>query len=357
AGIVCDEKDRLEDRPQKTFPGKLTAFLYFRYQAFKGDQTKGCVLIPCELIENNGEKLKETVLHYAGLWKLEEGFTQWIHEANTFCNSLVDRIVPGFPVDSIDEITADLGYQDDLIVVGEQYYLWVIEGPDWIGKELPFAAAGLHTKTVSDLTPYRTKKVRILNGAHTAMTPVALLYGLKTVRDAVEHPEIGRFIRELIDDEILPVLKMEGLFQYADDVLNRFKNPYIKHYLESIALNSVSKFKTRNLPTLKEYAEQKGQLPERLVFSFSALLYFYHNNETLQDDPAVLQFFKEVWCQEDGDMLRIASRVLGEQRLWGADLNEIPKLTDRVAVYLNLIHELGMQRALEQYCIQGGEVR
>lgn len=137
AGIVCDEKDRLEDRPQKTFPGKLTAFLYFRYQAFKGDQTKGCVLIPCELIENNGEKLKETVLHYAGLWKLEEGFTQWIHEANTFCNSLVDRIVPGFPVDSIDEITADLGYQDDLIVVGEQYYLWVIEGPDWIGKELP----------------------------------------------------------------------------------------------------------------------------------------------------------------------------------------------------------------------------
>lgn len=357
AGIVCDEKDRLEDRPQKTFPGKLTAFLYFRYQAFKGDQTKGCVLLPCELIEKNGEKLKETVLHYAGLWKLEEGFTQWIHEANTFCNSLVDRIVPGFPVDSIDEITADLGYQDDLIVVGEQYYLWVIEGPDWIGKELPFAAAGLNTKIVSDLTPYRTKKVRILNGAHTAMTPVALLYGLKTVRDAVEHPEVGRFIRELIDDEILPVLKMEGLSQYADDVLNRFKNPYIKHYLESIALNSVSKFKTRNLPTLKEYAEQKGQLPERLVFSFSALLYFYHDNETLQDDPAVLQFFKEVWCQEDGDMLRIASRVLGEQRLWGADLNEIPKLTDRVAVYLNHIHELGMQRALEQYCIQGGEVR
>lgn len=185
------------------------------------------------------------------------------------------------------------------------------------------------------------------------MTPVALLYGLKTVRDAVEHPEVGRFIRELIDDEILPVLKMEGLSQYADDVLNRFKNPYIKHYLESIALNAIFKFKTRNLPTLKEYAEQKGQLPERLVFSFSTLLYFYHDNETLQDDPAVLQFFKEVWCQEDGDMLRIASRVLGEQRLWGADLNEIPKLTDRVAVYLNHIHELGMRRALEQYCIQG----
>ncbi len=150
---------------------------------------------------------------------------------------------------------------------------------------------------------------------------------------------------------------MERLSQYADDVLNRFKNPYIKHYLESIALNSVSKFKTRNLPTIQEYAEQKGQLPERLVFSFSALLYFYQGNEKLQDDPAVLQFFKEVWNQENGDMLRIASRVLGEERLWGANLNEIPRLTERVADYLNHIHELGMQRALEQCCTQRGEVR
>nr|WGD59161.1 hypothetical protein P5626_07235 [Bacillus subtilis]WGD66015.1 hypothetical protein P5652_15865 [Bacillus subtilis] len=157
----------------------------------------------------------------------------------------------------MDEITADLGYQDDLIVVGEQYYLWVIEGPDWIGKELPFAAAGLHTKIVSDLTPYRTKKVRILNGAHTAMTPVALLYGLKTVRDAVEHPEVGRFIRELIDDEILPVLKMEGLSQYADDVLNRFKNPYIKHYLESIALNAISKLKRETCRLLRNMLNKR----------------------------------------------------------------------------------------------------
>ncbi|MBL4968119.1 tagaturonate reductase [Bacillus halotolerans] len=355
AGIVCEKEDRLEDRPQKTFPGKLTAFLYFRYQAFAGDETKGCVLIPCELIENNGQKLKESILHYADLWELEEGFTQWIQNANTFCNSLVDRIVPGFPVDSMNEINAELGYQDELIVVGEQYYLWVIEGPNWIGEELPFAAAGLHTKIVSDLTPYRLKKVRILNGAHTAMTPVASLYGLKTVRDSVEHPAVGRFVEELIHDEILPVLKMEGLTQYAEDVLNRFKNPYIKHYVESIALNSVSKFKTRNLPTLQEYVEQKGQLPARLVFSLSALLYVYRKKE-MQDDPAVLQFFQEVWNQETGDMLRIASALLGEQWLWGANLNEIPKLTERVADYLNHIQELGMERALEQCCLQRGKV-
>lgn len=157
--------------------------------------------------------------------------------------------------------------------------------------------------------------MRILNGAHTAMTPVASLYGLKTVRDSVEHPAVGRFVEELIHDEILPVLKMEGLTQYAEDVLGRFKNPYIKHYVESIALNSVSKFKTRNLPTLQEYVEQKGQLPERLVFSFSALLYVYRKKE-MQDDPAVLQFFQEVWNQETGDMLRIASALLGEQWLW-----------------------------------------
>ncbi|MEC0251216.1 tagaturonate reductase [Bacillus halotolerans] len=355
AGIVCEKEDRLEDRPQKTFPGKLTAFLYFRYQAFAGDETKGCVLIPCELIENNGQKLKESILHYADLWELEEGFTQWIQNANSFCNSLVDRIVPGFPVDSMNEINAELGYQDELIVVGEQYYLWVIEGPNWIGEELPFAAAGLHTKIVSDLTPYRLKKVRILNGAHTAMTPVASLYGLKTVRDSVEHPAVGRFVEELIHDEILPVLKMEGLTQYAEDVLNRFKNPYIKHYVESIALNSVSKFKTRNLPTLQEYVEQKGQLPARLVFSLSALLYVYRKKE-MQDDPAVLQFFQEVWNQETGDMLRIASALLGEQWLWGANLNEIPKLTERVADYLNHIQELGMERALEQCCLQRGKV-
>ncbi|UTL73973.1 tagaturonate reductase [Bacillus halotolerans] len=355
AGIVCEKEDRLEDRPQKTFPGKLTAFLYFRYQAFAGDETKGCVLIPCELIENNGQKLKEAILHYADLWDLEEGFTQWIQNANTFCNSLVDRIVPGFPVDSMNEITAELGYQDELVVVGEQYYLWVIEGPNWIGEELPFAAAGLHTKIVSDLTPYRTKKVRILNGAHTAMTPVSSLYGLKTVRDSVEHPAVGRFVEDLIHDEILPVLKMEGLVQYAEDVLNRFKNPYIKHYVESIGLNSVSKFKTRNLPTLQEYVEQKGQLPARLVFSFSALLYVYRKKE-MQDDPAVLQFFQEVWNQETGDMLRIASALLGEQWLWGANLNEIPKLTERVADYLNHIQELGMERALEQCCLQRGKV-
>ncbi|GED03858.1 tagaturonate reductase [Bacillus atrophaeus] len=357
AGIMFNEEDRLDDKPQQTFPGKLTAFLYFRYQAFTGNSTKGCMIIPCELIEENGRKLKEIVLKYAALWQLGEGFTNWIHHANTFCNSLVDRIVPGFPVDTIDEITAALGYQDNLVVVGEQYHLWVIEGPDDLKDELPFAQARLNTLIVDDLAPYRTKKVRMLNGAHTAMTPVSYLYGLDTVGETIEHEVTGRFVRELIFEEIIPTLDMEGLTEYAEEVLDRFKNPFMKHYLHSIALNSVSKFTTRNLPTLAVYVRQKGHLPERLVFALSALLYYYRgirDGETieLQDSPNILSFFEKVWSGPDKDMYTIASTALGEQQLWGSNLNEIPGLTKRTAFFLGMIHERGMKQALEECCIK-----
>ncbi|HLR75042.1 MAG TPA: tagaturonate reductase, partial [Virgibacillus sp.] len=175
AGITYDETDQLTDKPQKTFPGKLTAFLYHRYQIFQGDSNKGFILIPCELIEQNGQKLEEIVLRYAEQWDLGADFINWIHEGNTFCNSLVDRIVPGYPKDTIEEITEELGYRDELVVVGEQYHLWVIEGPEWIQDEFPVDQIGLNVLFVEDLTPYRTMKVRILNGAHTAMTPVYYL--------------------------------------------------------------------------------------------------------------------------------------------------------------------------------------
>ncbi|MFL6555426.1 MAG: tagaturonate reductase, partial [Bacillus sp. (in: firmicutes)] len=187
AGIAFDENDRLEDRPQKSFPGKLTAFLYQRYNAFQGDRDKGFIIIPCELIDQSGEKLKQIILKYAERWHLGEGFANWIEEGNTFCSSLVDRIVPGYPRDSIEEITEELGYKDNLVVVGEQYHQWVIEGPQSIREEFPAHLAGLNTLVVDDLTPYRTRKVCILNGAHTSMTPVSYLYGQDTVAEAVEH--------------------------------------------------------------------------------------------------------------------------------------------------------------------------
>ncbi|WP_383150855.1 tagaturonate reductase, partial [Streptomyces sp. NPDC056697] len=255
AGIAFNENDRLEDRPQSSFPAKLTAFLYYRYQAFHGDNDKGFIIIPCELIDRNGEKLKKIVLQYAALWKLEDQFVNWIKEANTFCCSLVDRIVPGYPRDNIDEITQELGYKDDLVVVGEQFHLWVIEGPQWIRDEFPAHKAGLNTLFVDDMTPYRTRKVRILNGAHTALTPVSYLYGLNTVAESVEHEVIGQFVKELIYDEIIPTLdlSLEELQSFAHAVLERFQNPFIQHFLLSISLNSMSKFKTRDLPSLLEY--------------------------------------------------------------------------------------------------------
>lgn len=264
AGISFVPEDKLEDQPQRSYPGKLTALLYRRYQKFDGDRTKGFIIIPCELIDRNGDELKRIVLQYAELWGLEENFIHWLHEANIFCCSLVDRIVPGYPKDRIGEITAELGFKDRFVVVGEQFHLWVIEGPQSLKKQFPAHLAGLNVLVVDDITPYRTRKVRILNGAHTAMTPVAYLYGIDTVRDAIEHEVVGKYVTSLIYDEILKTLDFpeEELRSFADAVLDRFHNPFIEHYLMSIALNSISKFKTRDLPSLLRYVEEQGQLPE-----------------------------------------------------------------------------------------------
>lgn len=357
AGIAFDENDRLKDRPQKSFPGKLTAFLYKRFHAFQGDMNKGCILIPCELIERNGEKLKDIILKYAELWNLGEEFVQWIHEGNTFCNTLVDRIVSGFPRESIEEVQEELGYSDPFLVVGEQFHLFVIEGPEWIREEFPAHLAGLNTLVVDDLTPYRTTKVRILNGAHTAMTPVSYLYGLDTVADAIGHEVMGPFVKELIFDEIIPTLDMpvKELHSFADAVLERFKNPFIQHFLLSISLNSMSKFKTRDLPSLLEYYQRKQVWPEKLVFSFAALLSFYkgkRGEETIQlsDDQDVLDLFKEQWDQYDGtieNVKAIVTSVLGYEKLWEQDLNELPGFTSAVAKHLYEIETWGMKKAVE----------
>lgn len=357
AGIVFDEKDRLEDTPQQSFPGKLTAFLYERYNAFQGSKDKGLIIIPCELIERNGEKLKEIVLKYAELWYLGDDFAAWIHEANTFCNSLVDRIVPGYPRDSIEEITEELGYKDNLLVVGEQYHLWVIEGPQLIKEEFPAQMAGLNTLVVDDLTPYRTIKVRILNGAHTAMTPVSYLYGINTVAQAIEDKVTGQFVKELIYDEIIPTLDLpkEELHSFAEAVLDRFRNPFIQHFLLSISLNSMSKFKTRDLPSLLDYYNRKRELPKKLVFSLAALISFYKGKRgeeeiQLADDQDVLDLFKLQWSQYNGtiDSIKdIVSNVLGCEKIWEMDLNQVPGLTAAITKDLFNIETNGMNNALE----------
>lgn len=358
AGIVFEPQDQLDDLPQKSFPGKLAALLYYRFKSFNGDKTKGCIIIPCELIEENGKRLKEVILQFAHHWNLGDEFVQWVHSANTFCSSLVDRIVPGYPKDSIVEKTNELGYQDQLMVVGEQYYLWAIEGPEWLKKELPFEAAGLNTLIVDDLTSYRTRKVRILNGAHTAMTPVAFLSGLDTVEESVNQREVGEFIKELIYEEIIPALDAPRteLNEYAKEVLDRFKNPYIKHYLLSISLNSISKFKTRNLPTLFDFVKRYDALPARLVFSFGSLLYFYkgkRGNEDikLDDHPTVITLLGSLWERYNNgelELTQLVKEVLADVQLWGEDLTAIHGLTEAMADYLLQIENDGVLAAIKK---------
>lgn len=358
AGIAFNSTDQLADRPQQSYPGKLTSLLYRRFRHFHGDNSKGFIILPCELIDHNGDELKKIVLQYADLWNLEPEFGAWIHQANTFCSSLVDRIVPGYPKQRMPQITAELGYEDSFVVVGEPFHLLVIEGPSWIEQELPFAQAGLHIKVVEDMAPYRTRKVRILNGAHTAMTPVAYLYGLNTVAEAVEHPVTGAFVRSLIQDEIIPTLDLpaDELEQFAASVIERFRNPYVEHFLMSISLNSISKFKTRDLPTLTAYIEQTGKLPSKLVFSLAALITFYKGDRggepiALNDDIAVLQQLAELWKVCDNSqqgLYQLATAVLGEVSFWGIDLNTYTGLTEQVMNDLYCIQHQGIVVALQE---------
>nr|WP_312292058.1 tagaturonate reductase [Clostridium chromiireducens] len=358
AGIAFDENDKLNEGCQKSFPGKLTAFLYERFRIFNGDNSKGFIIIPCELIDRNGEKLKEIILKYAEIWNLGQPFIDWLHNGNTFCCSLVDRIVPGYPRDTIDEVRLELGYDDDLVDVGEIFHLWVIEGPQSIKEELPIEKAGLNIKVVDDMTPYRTRKVRILNGPHTAMVPVAYLYGLETVGESVEHEVIGEFVHDVIYEEIVETLDLphEELVEFADAIIERFQNPYVKHYLMSIALNSMSKYKTRDLPSLTEYLNRKGVLPKKLVFSLAALIEFYkgkRGEEVIQlaDDEDILELYKELWSNFDGSnegLKTIVTSVLAYEKNWGMDLNGIPNLTEEITKYLILIETLGMKEAIKE---------
>jgi len=358
AGIAYDENDKLSDKPQKSFPGKFTALLYHRFKAFNGQKDKGLIIIPCELIDRNGDKLKEIILKFAKLWNLEKEFVTWIKESNTFCSTLVDRIVPGYPRDTIKEITQELGYDDNLVNVGEHFHLFIIEGPQWIENEFPASKAGLNVKFVEDMTPYRTRKVRILNGSHTSLVPVSYLYGLDTVAQSVDHEIMGKFIKDTIYEEIIPTLDLpeEELKYYAGVVLERFMNPFVKHYLMSISLNSMSKYETRDLPSLLEFVKIKGELPKRLVFSLAALIEFYkgkRGEETikLSDDEDILELYKATWDNCDGSEIEIrelVTTVLAYKKVWKMDLNEVQGLTEAVTHYLNNIEKLGMAEAIKE---------
>lgn len=366
AGITFDQNDSLDSKPPSSFPGKLAAYLYHRFNHFNGDPSSGMIIMPCELIDRNGDHLKKVILQLADAWNLPESFKIWLSEHNQFLNTLVDRVVTGYPRDEIKDIIAHLGYEDDLVDTGELFHLWVIEGPQELSEKLPFTKLDLNVIWTNDMAPYRTRKVRILNGAHTASVPAAFLYGLDTVGEMMDHEVLGNYTRQIIKDEIIPSIDLdkEMLTQFADDVVERFRNPYIKHYLLSILLNSSSKFKARVLPSILEYQKLKGKLPEKLTFSLAALMVVYKDgiihDSVLQalrgkdpfimkDDLPVLEFFVEAWSEFDGSTkatAEVARKILANTAIWGEDLNDVKGLTAKISDYLHQIASLGIKATI-----------
>lgn len=315
AGICFDERDSLSDKPASSFPAKLTQLLVRRFENGFG----GFVFLPCELIDKNGDALRSCVLRYADLWQLGEDFKAWIEKENIFCNTLVDRINTGYPKgEKIAEET-----DDKMLNSSEFFHLWVIDGYDKLFSEIPFDKCGLNVVVTDNIEAYRTRKVRILNGAHTSFVPYALLEGFDTVKSCIDDEKMNAFIKKCIYEEIIPTLDLpeSELSEYADNVLTRFSNPYIKHYLTSIALNSVSKFKVRVLPSITEYIKRFDKMPETLLFSFAKLIDFYRT-DMVRDSAEVAAFMKDASVEE----------ILANKALWDEDLSY---LAAEVKKYVN----------------------
>lgn len=357
SGIAYVSTDTQDMEPPSSFPAKLTVLLYERFKHFKGDETKGLTIIPCELINHNSETLKEIILKYIADWHLGNDFKSWVLDSNAFHSTLVDRIVPGYPRAEIEAYNAQLEYQDDLIVSAEAFLLWVIEGGEALKEKLPFDKTGLDVKIVEDMQPYRTRKVRILNGAHTAMVPFSLLYGNTTVKESVDNEFTGKFIEEAVFHEIIDTLEMDRdeLNSFADEIFDRFRNPFIIHNLSSIALNSISKFAVRVLPSLLEYVNINNKIPTNLTFAFACLIRFYKgtwNGETLpvQDSDEIVTAFSEIWKSEDLD--QVVNKVLGTKTYWGEDLTKVNGLTAAVAYALNEIETNGIETGYANFSLK-----
>ena len=353
AGIAFDPSCKITDAPASSYPGKLTQLLYRRYEYFKGDKSKGLIIFPCELIFENGKHLKECIRKYIDLWKLSEGFRDWFETACGVYSTLVDRIVPGYPRDSAEQLCERVGYKDNLLDKGEIFHLWVIEAPAEVAGEFPADKAGLNVLFVPSEAPYHERKVTLLNGPHTVLSPVGYLSGLNTVKECCEDPEIGRFVHKVMYEELLPTLNLprEELVKFADDVMERFRNPYVKHFMTSIMLNSFPKFKTRDLPGLKTYLERKGTLPQGIVLGLAAICTYYKGGKRGEDeiipndDEKIVNLLKQLWAT--GDVAAVAKGVLADEFIWGEDLNSIPGLTELLTADLALIQKEGMRAAVK----------
>lgn len=360
AGIVYDAACAQNDCPPASFPAKLTQVLYARYKAGK----KGIVMLSCELIDNNGKELLKCVNQYIDQWALEDGFKKWVNEGCTFCSTLVDRIVPGRIRDAeeVARLEAENGYHDDLIDVGEVFGVWNIEGPAWLGEKLPFKAAGVNCPVVPDVTPYKKRKVRILNGAHTGFVLGAYLAGFDIVRDCMHDDTVRGYMNKMLLEEVVPILPLdqEDCKQFAAAVEDRFNNPFVNHELMSISLNSTSKWRARNMPSFLEYVEKNGTLPTCLTMSFAAYIAFYSNdiqgltdkglvckrakgNEyVISDDAWVMEFYND---HKNDDIPTLVHAVMTNEQMWGQDLTAVAGFEDATVKNLTLIRAEGAKAA------------
>lgn len=394
AGIAYLPEEYVAGKTPRSFPGKLTALLHHRFQALGGSPEAGLVIIPCELIPDNGRKLREIILRLAAEWGLPAEFAAWIKQHNHFCNTLVDRIVTGYPEGETEKFRTLLGYEDPLLTVGEPFHLWAIDGPPEMAERFPLEKAGLNVKW-GDVTPYRELKVRLLNGPHIMMVAVAFLAGADTVQDVMADELLRDFIRQGIK-EIYPTVALPAAEKksFVESVMERFANPYNKHYLKDIALNSVTKFKERIIPVLLDYVRtgahstsvhwtsgeagvEKGRLPETILLALAGLLAFNRpaggcrasqpacagedghalvgrrngNEYLITDRPEILAAFTEAWGRfncTDQSLSSLVAEILGNTEIWGENLHGIPGLTKAVSGYLADILKNGMRETVEK---------
>ncbi len=363
AGIAYDDTDELSFTPPKSYPGKLTKFLHQRFLAFQGDPDKGLIILPVELIERNGQKLRECCERLAERWGLPDDFKAWLSESNVFCQTLVDRIVTGYPKGEAAKIEAELGYEDKLLVTGEPFALWVIESdkPELVKSEFPLDKAGLPVVFTDDLRPYRERKVRLLNGAHTSTVLAAYLSGLDTVGELMADETTRALIERNVYQELAPNVPLPeaDVKAFASSVMERFENPFIKHMLLSISLNSISKFKARVLPSIKETFAKTETFPDSLLFSLAALMAFYSGTledgrlfarregeaYEIMDNAPVLEFFAE---NHGLPAREFAQALLRREDFWGEDLNALEGFAEKTGEHLQSIRDMGMSGAVRK---------
>ncbi len=376
AGLVYDPEDRFQNNPPKSFPGKLTAMLYHRYEFFDGDKNRGLMLLPLELVENNGTILKQIVLKLAKRWNLEDAFIEWLTGANKFYKCIVDRIVTGYPkAQELAQFQQKLGYEDNFFNIAELYHSWIIEADEKLQTTIPFDEAGLNVQFVSHIKNYFLRKVRILNGAHTSMVPIAYLSGKDLVKDAINDSLINVYVRNMLSNEVIPFIDLpeSDLLRYRDIIIERFRNPFLEHKLLTISLYQSSKMRLRVLPSILAYYLANKRPPPLLLFAFAAFIVFMRVQEgtetgwfalrqnepyQYQDDPTLLEFFLKAWVKVDTanpeEILHLVNAICENLTLWERDLTEYPKFTKIITNHVDNILKNGTYASLKQLLIENG---